>query len=50
MKPFKTAILITLGIACIISVAVGQESQSKLEAAKEKGRNQSRYLKETKSA
>jgi mono/diheme cytochrome c family protein len=50
MKPFKTAILITLGIAYMIPVAVGQESQSKLEAAKEKGRNQSRYLKETKSA
>ena len=50
MKPFKTAILITLGIACMIPVAVGQESQSKLEAAKEKGRDQSRYLKETKAA
>ena len=50
MKPFKTAILITLGIACMIPVAVGQESRSNLEAAKEKGRDQSRYLKETKSA
>ncbi|MCE9560846.1 MAG: DUF1592 domain-containing protein [Planctomycetes bacterium] len=50
MKPLKIAILLALGIAYAIPVADGQESPSTLEAAKEQGRNKSRYLKETKAA
>ncbi len=47
MKPFKVTVLLALGIVCAVAVADGQES---LEAAKEQGRNKSRYLKETKAA
>lgn len=47
MKPFKVTVLLAFGIVCAVAVADGQES---LEAAKEQGRNKSRYLKETKAA
>ncbi len=47
MKPFKVPVLLALGIVCAVAVADGRES---LEAAKEQGRNKSRYLKETKAA
>jgi len=48
MKTLKFAILLVLAVA--IPVAVGQETPITLEAAKEQGRNKSRYLKETKAA
>jgi hypothetical protein len=44
------AILLALGTAWAIAVADGQESRSPLEAAKEQGRNKSKYLKETNAA
>jgi hypothetical protein len=50
MKPLKFAILLALGSAYAIPFADGQESRSTFEAAKEQGRNKSRYLKETKAA
>ena len=49
MKPSKIVACIVVGIACWISGAGGQESRGVLEAAREKGRSQSRYLKESKS-
>ena len=49
MKPSKIVACIAVGIACWISGAGGQESRGVLEAAREKGRSQSRYLKESKS-
>ncbi|MBA4192264.1 MAG: hypothetical protein C0467_30205 [Planctomycetaceae bacterium] len=48
MKTLKFAILLVLAFA--IPVAVSQETPITLEAAKEQGRNKSRYLKETKAA
>ncbi len=50
MKILQTAILLVLGSLCTIPAADGQESPITLEAAKEQGRNTSRYLKETTEA
>lgn len=50
MKTFKLAVLLVLGSACTILAAEGQVTPITLEAAKEKGRINSRLLKETKSS
>jgi len=48
MKPSPILVSIAIGIACWITEALAGEARGPLEAAREKGRSQSRYLKETK--
>jgi len=50
MKHSTMIVCIAIGIAYWLSGALAEESRGVLDAAKEKGRSQSRYLKETKPA
>jgi hypothetical protein len=46
MKVLRTTILLFLGSVCNIPAAPGEETPISLEAAKDQGRNTSRFLKE----